>query len=137
MLGTQGPGAADIGHRLPVSAPARAFLHLPRLPGAAAWRAAQRHQGAYPSVVSDPMLGRPSEVDALNGEVARIAARTGGDASVTQRSVICCTRWSGSATAQRSARKRLPRGWHDKRRLGTDHKAVFAVETGVGSSDQG
>lgn len=85
MLAIHGPDAAGIAYRLPVTAPARAFLHLLRLSGGAAWWAAQRHQGlsdhAYPSMVSDPMHGRLTEVDALNGEVVRVAACTGGNAS--------------------------------------------------------
>ena len=73
--------AAGIRYQLPVAVPAPLFLRLLKVPGNAAWWVAQRRQGiadyAYPSMVSDLTHGRPTEVDALNGEIVRIAARNG------------------------------------------------------------
>lgn len=85
--------AAGIRYQLPVAVPAPIFLRLLKLPGHAAWWAARRHQGlsdyAYPSMVSDVAHGRPTEVDALNGEIVRIASRSGGAAPYNE--AICST----------------------------------------------
>lgn len=82
--GMQTLDRADIAYALPVAVPARAFLRLLRLPGNAAWWAARRRQGlsdyAYPSMVSDFAHARSTEVDAINGEIVRIAEASGGSA---------------------------------------------------------
>lgn len=75
---------AGIAFALPVALPGPLFLRALRLPSPAAWWAARGPLGlsehAYPSMVSDLAHGRRTEVDAINGEIVRIARTMGRDA---------------------------------------------------------
>lgn len=74
---------------LPVSLPA--YLMLMRHAGALPWWLARWKwrlaEGAYPSMVSDIAHGRPTEADALNGEIVRVAQRAGTSAPLNARMV--------------------------------------------------
>lgn len=81
---------AGIDYKLPYSGDWRVFEALLKRSGTAAWLVA-RHSGvsasAKPSMVADIDLGRPTEIEQINGEIVRIAAQVRMSAPVNQQLV--------------------------------------------------
>ncbi|MHA7835703.1 MAG: ketopantoate reductase family protein [Algiphilus sp.] len=83
--------AARIPFRAPLPVSLPAYLMMMRHAGAFPWWLARWKwrlaEGAYPSMVSDIAHGRPTEADALNGEIVRVGARAGVNAPLNARMV--------------------------------------------------
>ncbi|MBY8966022.1 ketopantoate reductase family protein [Algiphilus sp. NNCM1] len=83
--------AARIPFRAPLPVSLSAYQMMMRHAGALPWWLARWKwrlaEGAYPSMVSDIAHGRPTEADALNGEIVRVAARAGVDAPLNAKMV--------------------------------------------------
>ena len=73
--------AANIAYKLPMPLPYRGYRALLKHGGPLAWWLAQLRNGlddgAYPSMVSDVMAGRATEVQQLNGEIVTLGQQLG------------------------------------------------------------
>lgn len=83
--------AAGVPFRAPIPVSLPSYLFLMRHAGILPWWLARWKwrlaEGAYPSMVSDIAHGRPTEADALNGEIVRVAQRAGMSAPLNARMV--------------------------------------------------
>lgn len=93
--------AAAIRYSLPLALPYPAFRALLRHGGPLAWWLARLRLGlsedAYPSMVTDVLLGNQTEVEQLNGEIVRLAESTGLKAPLNRRLVELVSELEGEA----------------------------------------
>jgi len=96
--------AAKVPFRAPVPVSLSTYLLLMRHAGALPWWFARWKwrlaEGAYPSMVSDIAHGRPTEADALNGEIVRVAERAGTAAPLNAR-MVELVEWVGATRPPR------------------------------------
>ncbi len=81
---------AGIDYQLPYSGNWRVFEQLLKNSGTAAWLLAKRSglsADGKPSMVADIDLGRPTEIEQINGEIVRIAAQVRMSAPINQQLV--------------------------------------------------
>lgn len=105
-------GAAHIDYELPVPLPYPAYRRFLLHGGPLPWWVSKvkngLRDGAYPSMVADLEQGRPTEVDQLNGEIARLAERHGAAAPANARLVeMIKVRPAGQPLSARALRERL------------------------------
>ncbi len=83
--------AAAVDYQFPVRLPPPLYLALLKRGGPLPWWFAKYRNGlrdgSYPSMVADVVAGRPTEVDQLNGEIARLAQSMGRSARLNEKVV--------------------------------------------------